>query len=328
MIISHKHIVHYSVALLTLILLVSPFAFTHASELDISDYFYTSYYEDVAPSYSDYMYTSYYDTQDIGSYGGGYNYTSPSYSPSQNYPGYSSPNFSMPSFSLPYHTSYSATPSNTNTNTCTGNSCNTIIDDHSVWQYVDNTCSTPNSCSTNIDDHSVFNAPTNIVVTNPAPQTQTSYSYPIYVPTYTPSYPTYLAYPTTPIDVCPNIAGYQTTGPCYQNYNYPTPTYQPYVSLSAVPYTGLELGVAGTIAYWGFLILWCLVACDRNVVKRVREKILSGLNAVIFGSTALTASGSGITKAPAKVYTPAVAAKVTEPVEEGTDAFILSQIKR
>ncbi len=43
----------------------------------------------------------------------------------------------------------------------------------------------------------------------------------------------------------------------------PPPVYQnpvPYVTLSAVPYTGLDLGPVGTALYWGFLVLWCLGA--------------------------------------------------------------------
>lgn len=56
----------------------------------------------------------------------------------------------------------------------------------------------------------------------------------------------------------------------------------PYVSLASLPYTGLDLGVWGTVAYWGFLILWCLFAAYLIVVKRIQNKFVTFL----FGDTA------------------------------------------
>ncbi len=55
---------------------------------------------------------------------------------------------------------------------------------------------------------------------------------------------------------------------------YVPPAYNtPYVSLSAVPYTGLELGPYGTVIYWSFLILWCLFAAYLVAVKKVQNNI-------------------------------------------------------
>lgn len=132
---------------------------------------------------------------------------------------------------------------------------NTIITERT------DTCIAPHSCSTTYTDNSVFNAPTtinsptNITVTNPptvinnnnaggggsAPvypiyQSPPHYNVQAYVPPVTyPSYPTY--------------------NPTYNPYVapvYPAQS-QPYVALTQIPYTGLELGLFGNLMYWGAL---------------------------------------------------------------------------
>jgi len=107
----------------------------------------------------------------------------------------------------------------------------------------ENTC-TNGSCNQNI------NAPTNIVTNYPPQQT-----YPVYQPVY----PSVYVPPAQPY--------YQQ--PVAYNYNRPAP----YVTLSAVPYTGLDLGPWGTAMYWGFLVLWCLIAAYLIAVKKIQNKI-------------------------------------------------------
>lgn len=72
-----------------------------------------------------------------------------------------------------------------------------------------------------------------------------------------------------------NIAyNYAYNAPIYV----PAPMYQvPIVTLSAMPYTGLELGLGGTIAYWGFLVLWALLAAYLLIVKRVQNALADQL---------------------------------------------------
>ena len=111
----------------------------------------------------------------------------------------------------------------------------------------------------------------------------------------------------------------------------PAPTYRaPYVSLSAVPYTGLDLGTMGTIAYWAFLAIWCLAAAYLIAVKKVQNKIVAGLNGFLFP----TAAGHAHSKHTARVYNAHVAhapkapAKAVVATETGIDSFIQSQINR
>jgi hypothetical protein len=112
---------------------------------------------------------------------------------------------------------------------------------------------------------------------------------------------------------------------CYQYqagvYNPPVYNTTPYVTLSSVPYTGLELGPMGEVLYWAFLVLWCLGAAYLIVVKRVQNKLVSALNGFLFGTATTTYTTHTVTKAP-------VAAAKVEIVEEGIDPFIASQIKR
>ncbi|MES2202744.1 MAG: hypothetical protein V4474_00205 [Patescibacteria group bacterium] len=124
--------------------------------------------------------------------------------------------------------------------------------------------------------------------------------------------------------------------PVYQQpiYNQPVAPYYPpqprapYVSLSAVPYTGLDLGTMGTIAYWSFLVLWCLLAAYLIAVKKVQNKIVAGLNSFLFP----TAAGHAHSKHTARVYNMPAKAHVVRaevaPTKNGIDPFISSQINR
>ncbi len=182
-----------------------------------------------------------------------------------------------------------------------------------------NTCTATNSCNTTTQ----INAPTNIVTNTSGGG---SYSYPVYQPIYTqPSYPVYYAQPTYTYaynDVCANLSGVQSVVPAGYtlqngNCNY-VPTYntQPYVTLAAVPYTGLDLGPWGTALYWGFLVLWCLLAAYLVVVKKIQNKIA----AWFVGTEPKTLEQKSEVKTFVKHN--------SAPLFAGIDSFILSQINR
>ncbi len=278
----------------------------------------SSGYDFTTPYSSGYDFTTPYST---GSTGGGYAY-SPSYSSggSYSYPsvGYSTPSYyssggyNYPSYTYPssyYYppTTYPktnptpttpivitnpSTPSNTTvTNTNNGNTTDSY-----------NTCSAPNSCNTTYDDHSVVNANTTIsypapiinnnVISNPTPT-----YHPVYQPVYQPTY----------------------QQPVYRNPN------TPYITLSQVPYTGLELGPIGQVIYWSFLVLFSLFGAYLIVVKRAHTAVARGLKSALFGSDEHTTVSHEATEQHAHeevIETPAPANTDT------TDEFILSQINR
>jgi len=92
------------------------------------------------------------------------------------------------------------------------------------------------------------------------------------------------------------------------------------VTLSAVPYTGLELGPVGTVLYWAFLAFWCLLAAYLIVVKKVQNSVYNSLKTVLFGSAATHAVAGH--SAHASYSTPVVRN------EDKTDDFIMGQINR
>jgi hypothetical protein len=269
------------------------------------DYYDYSDYSYDYPYYSDYQYDQY-----------DYSYYTPSYST----PSYSTPSYQYPYSSLQYPSFYSPAPapsapsqnqnqaqssSNSNTNTSANNNT-----------------SSSNNVNNNINNVTV-NVPQaqQTVVQQFCPQGMQG----VYPNCVYPQQPTY--------DICPNLPGVQSTLPAgysIQNgvcQSYPTPTApQPYVSLSQVPYTGLELGPVGTALYWGFLTLWCLIAAYLIVVKKVHNK----LAAWVAGSASLSTSGS--TTAPIAHVAPAVhapAIKIAAPkATSGIDPFIQAQINR
>jgi hypothetical protein len=119
--------------------------------------------------------------------------------------------------------------------------------------------------------------------------------------------------------------GQQVTCSTTVNVNHYVPPVTPYVTLSAVPYTGLDLGPVGTVVYWGFLIAWCVLAAYLIAVKRVHMSIYRWYNEMLFGtstetivSTPVMATTAGPVSAPAPVRSHT----------EVMDPFILSQINR
>lgn len=200
----------------------------------------------------------------------------------------------------------------------------------SVWtsntNINENYC-TNGSCNTIFNDNSIFNAPTVVttdshnIVTNPAPQSVVYVTQP---PVYTP--PTYYPpsyYPTTPVCNSCGCPGYQS---CSRPITYNA---QPYVTLASVPYTGLELGPVGTALYWGFLVLWCLIAAYLIAVKKVQNTLVAwfaGSNKNSHSThTASTPTTHAHTSqaAPRKTVASAPASQF-----DGIDPFIQSQINR
>lgn len=97
----------------------------------------------------------------------------------------------------------------------------------------------------------------------------------------------------------------------------------PYVTLSAVPYTGLELGPVGTVVYWGFIAIWCAIAAYLIVVKKVQNSVYRSLKTVLFGA-------AGEDHAPAHAAPLAHTSHIAHAKHEvdATDAFITAQINR
>jgi hypothetical protein len=124
----------------------------------------------------------------------------------------------------------------------------------------------------------------------------------------------------------------------------PLPNPTPYVNLSAVPYTGLDLGPVGTAIYWSFLIAWCLLAAYLIAVKRVHMSVYRWYKKALFGQDVHVAPSqaafAGFSQHElsklAEMLRGAVshdhkpAAQAAAPVEhaDAVDPFILSQIHR
>jgi len=253
-----------------------------------------SYGSDVVDGYSTYSpsYDNGYSTPSYSTGGystGGYSTGGFLTSPTLIASGYPTANFSTPIFPAPIATPVISTPSNS---TVTVTAPTTVTD---------NTC-TGNSC--NSDDHSVVN------IQNPAPVINNNNVVANYAQPVAQSYPTY---PT-------------------QQYRQPIPVYQqppmaynntPYVSLSQVPYTGLDLGFWGSIVYWGAFILFALFAAYLIAIKRVQNNIANYLKSVLFGSDEEVLETSDVVTAPAA---PAPAPEATQ--GDVIDSFIMSQINR
>jgi hypothetical protein len=169
-----------------------------------------------------------------------------------------------------------------------------------------------------------------ITINQPVAQTPV-YPQPV-CPSGTTGYWPNCVYPQPPqYDICPNIPGIQTTLPygyyiqngyCYQTITSPVYPITPYVTLSQVPYTGYELGPVGTALYWGFLVLWCLIAAYLIAVKKVQNKV-----AAWFTGSSPTPSHAHVAHSAPVAHAPRVSAPVALRYT-GIDPFIQSQINR
>jgi hypothetical protein len=184
----------------------------------------------------------------------------------------------------------------------------------------------PTNVNTNVNNNTCTGNSCNTTVTNPAPIINNVVAN--YGSTNTAQY-------------C--ASGYYGTYPnCYINQPVYTPpvVYQapvaynaatPYITLSQVPYTGLDLGFWGTIAYWGFMIGFALVVAYLIAIKRVQNSIARSIKYFLFGSIELTTSGTASEDESEAVVvtTPAVQNNLPAQTSEDTiDSFILSQINR
>jgi hypothetical protein len=244
------------------------------------------------PASNDYGYsTPSYSTGSSGYSTGGYStggYSTGGYSTGGGYMvgGYPTAHYATPVVSTPSNTNIYAPSTN---NTCTNNSCNS-------------------------DDHSVVN------IQNPAPVINNNnvianYAQPV----------------ATQTQYCAN--GYSGTYPnCYRAqpivYQQPPVAYNntPYVSLSQVPYTGLDLGFWGSIAYWGAFVLFALFAAYLIAIKRVQNNIAAYLKSVLFGTDEeVEVETTTDTVEPTSTPAPVLVATTNGDM---IDSFIMSQINR
>ncbi|MBI2004839.1 hypothetical protein HYS79_01600 [Patescibacteria group bacterium] len=291
-----------SIAFAALVFSVAPVitpAVAHAADYgyypsytDSIDYSYPSY-DYYTPSYTssiDYSYPSYdYYTP---SYTSSIDYSYPSYSystPSYSYPSYS---YSSPGFYSNYGFAYGPSGS-----TGGGSQTQTQTQQQQQTQTttVTNTNTNNNTVTVNIPATQVVQPVNNYYNTYTQPACQSGW------------YGTY-----------PNCYKYNPVV-----YNNPT---TPYVTLSQVPYTGLELGPVGTALYWGFLALWAFFIAYLLVVKRVQTGIYRSLNSFLFGSP--TAERSVEKSAEVTAPTFSKNEPVSAKIPSGVDPFIAAQISR
>ncbi len=243
------------------------------------------------------------------------------------------------------------TRDNGNTSTCTNPySCSTTtttsVHDNNNTIDSNNSCVQPGSCSTTTtttDSHNTtisspttINSPINITSSNPpASQTQIIYNNPAPQPvSYSYTSPTPTPYVAQQQQIVGGVAQQQQyVGAVAQQqvvYRAPRPTV-PYVTLSQVPYTGLELGPAGLVMYWSFLVLWCLFMAYLIVVKQMHIKLAHTLKSVVFGDEIDTAPATPADESvevtdqyrTLSVYSAPEVKKV-----DAIDDFILTQIHR
>lgn len=311
-----------SIAFAALVFSVAPVitpAVAHAADYD----YYPSYTDSIDYSYPSYDYTPSYTSSIDYSYPS-YNYYTPSYTSSidYSYPSYdyytpsytSSIDYSYPSYNYSYPSySYSSPGFYSNYGYAYGPTSHSGGGGSQTQTQQQQQTQTTTVTNTNTNNNTV---------TVNVPATQVVQPVNNYYNTYTP--------PTCQTD------WYGTYPNCYKYnpvvYNNPT---TPYVTLSQVPYTGLELGPVGTVLYWGFLVLWAFFIAYLLVVKRVQTSIYRSLNSFLFGAPAATASDN---LAPQKSSVPSsrqgqglhqtFALQGSPAQETGVDSFITAQINR
>ena len=97
----------------------------------------------------------------------------------------------------------------------------------------------------------------------------------------------------------------------------------PFVTLTQVPYTGLDLGPVGTVLYWGFLAFWCALAAYLIVIKKVQNSVYNSLKGILFDSGA-----ASHTAAAHSAHSPAASYAAPIAHEDKTDDFVTSQLNR
>ena len=94
-----------------------------------------------------------------------------------------------------------------------------------------------------------------------------------YPPVYQPPYYHTVSYvPPQPIFYAP---------PQYPPVRITSPA--PYITLSAVPYTGLDLGPMGEVAYWSLLALTALLGLYLTLVRRTHHTLARWMQSKVAG---------------------------------------------
>lgn len=189
---------------------------------------------------------------------------------------------------------------------------NTTISERTDIFAPTNTCTAPNTCNSTYTDNSVFNAPTTI--TNPPAQTIINNAAPV-SPVVVPQYTVQAYVPPTY-----NYPTYQQ--PYVQPYVSPVnpivPS-NPYVALTQIPYTGLDLGLFGNAAYWlglaafavgaGYLAVYYLP----SIMNRRNESFV-----------AMSDQDEGEAEPEKKTEEKEEAASITSPITVAMPAFAVS----
>ncbi len=235
-------------------------------------------------------------------YGGGYTYTPPIYStPIYTPPVYQTPIYNTPIYTQPpvtYSPVQSPTPTCPAGETYQNGVCSTptVASCPPGQTFANGVCSTPTVASCPAGQTFQNGVCSSPVIAQP---TQPIYPQPIYTP--------------QPIYQQPPVA--------YNNYlPPPVQPQRPYISLSQVPYTGLDLGPVGTVLYWVFLILWTFAGAYLIGVKKIQNTLIPKLKTFFFGTRTK--------KAPVQTVTPIPAPVTIAATPSFGDDFILQQINR
>ena len=104
---------------------------------------------------------------------------------------------------------------------------------------------------------------------------------------------------------------------------YQTATAQPLasVSLSQIPYTGLDLGPWGMFLYWSTLVLLCAVAAYLIAVKKIFSRLSGTMKYYLIGDTSAATHPVYANRSAVEAHT----APATAPAQHGIDMHALAQ---
>jgi hypothetical protein len=95
----------------------------------------------------------------------------------------------------------------------------------------------------------------------------------------------------------------------------------PYVTLSQVPYTGLDLGPVGTALYWGTMVLAAALGGYLIVIKRVQNGLATSIGTMLFSD-----ADTGEESEPEGTPEPETAPEPQAEPEDAIDAFVRAQV--
>ena len=312
-----------------------------------TDYYYPSYNNDtswIADSYTDYYYPSYsYDN---------YSYT-PSYTPSYNY---------IPSYSYSssgggsQHQNQDQNQQQTQSTIVSNNNYNNnnvivnvpasqppVVYVPPTSYYPVPTCTL--SASQTYFPYNYYNSNQPVTLTWSSSNANSGYITSIGSVSNSGSRVVYLNTTTTYTGTFYGQNGQNTTCSVTITFGSYIPSYPttPYVTLSQVPYTGLDLGPVDTALYWGFLVLWCLFAAYIITVKKAHVKVANSMKNFLFGTSspapiapvAQTSSDLEVIVNTVRAILEGSSSKTTHtavssPVKttDAVDDFVMSQVNR